>query len=198
MMPNRVTSSRTLHAQRHAHPADRSNLTQTHHYHERLQRGNHVHASEGGARDPGASTTIIRSRRDGVETEVRAARSGATFSGVSETLLHQEQRTHSHATEHALYRRCCGKIQHAITCSPDLMYPLKELGRRLSNPRAADRKCLKHLLKRHPRNHGYGDGASSYARLEARPWQHRLPTRTGPDVTRRGSSRVVASPNGAW
>ena len=127
-MPNRVTSSRTLHAQRHAHPADRSNLTQTHHYHERLQRGNHVHASEGGARDPGASTTRIRSRRDGVETEevsVRAARSGATLSGVSETSLHQEQRTHSHATRHTLYRRCCGKIQYVITCRPDLMHPRK-------------------------------------------------------------------------
>ena len=150
MMPNRVTSSRTLHAQRHAHPADRSNLTQTHHYHERLQRGSRVHASEGGARDPGASTTITRSRRDGVETEevsVQAARSGATCSGVSETSLHQVQRTHSHATEHALYRRCCGKIQHATTCRPDLMHPLKELGRRVSNPRAADRKCLKHLLR---------------------------------------------------
>ena len=27
------------------------------------------------------------------------------------------------------------------------MHPLKELGRRLSNPRATDRKCLKHLLR---------------------------------------------------
>ena len=147
-MPNRVTSSRTLHVQSHAHPADRSNLTQTHHY----QRGNHVHASEGGARDPGASTTRIRSRRDGVETEevsVRAARSGATCSGVSATSLHQVQRTHSHATEHALYRRCCGKLQHATTCRPDLMHPLKELGRRLSNLRAADRKCLKAPAERH-------------------------------------------------
>ena len=198
-MPNRVTSSRTLHAQRHAHLADRSNLTQTHHYHERLQRGNHVHASEGGARDPGASTTRIRSRRDGVETEevsVQAARSGATFSGVSETSLHQEQRTTLNATGHALYRRCCGKIQHAITCRPDLMHPLKELGRRLSNPRAADRKCLKHLLKRHPRNHGHGDGASSYARLEARPWQHRF----GLDRMSRDAEVHVLwhHPTGAW
>ena len=150
MMPNRVTSSRTLHVQRHAHPADRSNLTQTHHYYDRLQRGNHVHASEGEARDPGASTTRIRSRSDGVETEevsVRAARSGATCSGVSATSLHQVQRTHSHATEHAHYRRRCGKIQHATTCRPDLMHPLKELGRRLSNLRAADRNVSKQLLR---------------------------------------------------
>ena len=126
-----------------------------------------------------------------------AAKSGATFSRVSETSLHQEQRKHSTRQDMHSTDPCCGKIQYAITCRPDLMYPLKELGRRLSNPRAADRKCLKHLLRDIRGTMDMGDGASSLARLEARPWQHRLPTRTGPDVTRRGSSRVVASSNGA-
>ncbi|CAK0853235.1 unnamed protein product, partial [Prorocentrum cordatum] len=49
--------------------------------------------------------------------------------------------------EHSLYRRCCGKIQYAIPRRLGVMYPLKELGRRLSEPRAADMKCLKHLLR---------------------------------------------------
>ncbi|CAK0802014.1 unnamed protein product, partial [Prorocentrum cordatum] len=49
--------------------------------------------------------------------------------------------------EHSLYRRCCGKIQYAIPRRLGVMYPLKELGRRLSEPRKADMKCLKHLLR---------------------------------------------------
>ena len=49
--------------------------------------------------------------------------------------------------EHSLYRRCCGKIQYAVPRRLDVMSPLKELGRRLSEPRAADMKCLKHLLR---------------------------------------------------
>ncbi|CAK0857324.1 unnamed protein product [Prorocentrum cordatum] len=49
--------------------------------------------------------------------------------------------------EHSLYRRCCGKIQCAIPRRLDVMYPLKELGRRLSEPRAADMKSLKHFLR---------------------------------------------------
>ena len=34
------------------------------------------------------------------------------------------------AIEHALNRRCCGKIQHAVTRTPSLMSSLKELSRR--------------------------------------------------------------------
>jgi hypothetical protein len=51
------------------------------------------------------------------------------------------------AEDHSLYRRLCGKIQYAVPRRPDVMYPLKELGRRLSSPREADMKCLKHLLR---------------------------------------------------
>ena len=168
-------------------------------YHERLQRGNHVHASEGGARDPGPSTTRIRSRRDGVETEevsVRAARSGATFSGVSETSL-PRSRGHTQRDRTRTHRRCCGKIKHTITCRPDLMHPLKRAWQTSQQSAGRRQEMSQAPAERHPRNHGHGDGASNHARLEARPWQHRLPIRTGPDVTRRGSSRVVASPGGA-
>ncbi|CAK0837226.1 unnamed protein product [Prorocentrum cordatum] len=42
----------------------------------------------------------------------------------------------------SLYRRYCGEIQHPAPRRLDAMPPLKELG-----PRAADMKCLKHLLR---------------------------------------------------
>ena len=50
------------------------------------------------------------------------------------------------ATEPVLHRRCCGQTQNAVTRRPDLMYPLKELGRRFSILRVADMKSLKFLL----------------------------------------------------
>ncbi|CAK0788319.1 unnamed protein product, partial [Prorocentrum cordatum] len=47
--------------------------------------------------------------------------------------------------EHALCQGCRGTIQFATPRRLDATHPLKEPGRRLSEPRSADMKCLKHL-----------------------------------------------------
>ncbi|CAK0828796.1 unnamed protein product [Prorocentrum cordatum] len=49
--------------------------------------------------------------------------------------------------EHSLHRRCCGTIQYAIPRRLGATHPQQELGRRLSEPRKADMKCLKHFLR---------------------------------------------------
>ena len=70
-----------------------------------------------------------------------------TTAGVRPMLQTDEDFAPVDAVRHQIYRRVCGKLQYAVPRRPDLLYPLKELGRHLSAPREADLRCLKHTLR---------------------------------------------------
>ena len=57
--------------------------------------------------------------------------------------------------EHSTYRQGVGKLQFIVERRPDLLYPLKEAGRQLANPREFDMIGLKRIMR-------YISGTESY------------------------------------
>ena len=49
--------------------------------------------------------------------------------------------------EHSTYRQGVGKLQFIVERRPDLLYPLKEAGRQLANPREFDMIGLKRIMR---------------------------------------------------
>ena len=49
--------------------------------------------------------------------------------------------------EHSTYRQGVGKLQFIVERRPDLLYPLKEAGRQLANPREFDMVGLKRIMR---------------------------------------------------
>ena len=49
--------------------------------------------------------------------------------------------------EHSTYRQGVGKLQFIVERRPDLLYPLKETGRQLANPREFDMIGLKRIMR---------------------------------------------------
>eukprot|EP00971_Amphidinium_carterae_P350178 6491419-Amphidinium_carterae.1 len=74
--------------------------------------------------------------------------------GVSTSGVREDQSTRDgnedafvDVERHSVFRAVCGRLQYASPRRPDILYPLKELGRALSGPRESDWSRMKHLLR---------------------------------------------------
>ena len=78
--------------------------------------------------------------------------------------------------EHSTYRQGVGKLQFIVERRPDLLYPLKEAGRQLANPREFDMVGLKRIMR-------YISGTENYKLFLEMSKEERVAARTGQRTT---------------
>ena len=96
--------------------------------------------------------TIIEASKEGYIESVLDTMGMKDCSPVSTAGARQEMKSPDDEKyvgdiRHRKYRKACGKLQFASPRRPDVLYPLKELGRQLQRPRECDWKLLKHLTR---------------------------------------------------